>query len=223
LRSRNRVHQNLIMASRGLRSRETGRVPMKLSDFSVLDSEFGNMRERFDNEMKKMEDEMNKFRSEMLDRESHFFSKPISGNTSKSMSSSSNQGSLSTTGGADASSSMLMPGGGLGSHSNWLQGLDSPLIQEDAANTGQKELKLRFDVSQYTPEEIMVKTVDNKLLVHAKHEENADGNSVFREYNREFLLPSGTDPEAIKSSLSKDGILTVEAPLPQPAITQEKK
>ena len=58
-----------------------------------------------------------------------------------------------------------MPGGGLGSHSNWLQGLDSPLIQEDAANAGQKELKLRFDVSQYTPEEIMVKTVDNKLLV----------------------------------------------------------
>ena len=61
-----------------------------------------------------------------------------------------------------------MPGGGLGSHSNWLQGLDSPLIQEDAANMGQKELKLRFDVSQYTPEEIMVKTVDNKLLVIKK-------------------------------------------------------
>ena len=35
---------------------------MKLSDFSVLDTEFGNMRERFDNEMKKMEDEMNNFR-----------------------------------------------------------------------------------------------------------------------------------------------------------------
>ena len=86
-----------------------------------------------------------------------------------SVSSSTNQGSLSTTGGAaDASSSMLMPGGGLGSHSNWLQGLDSPLIQEDAANMGQKELKLRFDVSQYTPEEIMVKTVDNKLLVTLK-------------------------------------------------------
>jgi hypothetical protein len=26
---------------------------------------------------------------------------------------------------------------------------------------------------------------------------------VFREYNREFLLPQGTDPELIKSSLSK--------------------
>ena len=59
--------------------------------------------------------------------------------------------------------------------------------------------------------------------VSAKHEEQSDGKTVFREYNREFLLPSGTDPEQIRSSLSKDGILTVEAPLPQPALTQEKK
>ena len=50
------------MANRGLGSKEAGRVPMRLSDFSVLDTEFGNMRERFDNEMKKMEEEMNNFR-----------------------------------------------------------------------------------------------------------------------------------------------------------------
>ena len=59
---------------------------------------------------------------------------------------------------------------------------------------------------EYTPEEIMVKTVDNKLLVHAKHEESAGGKSVYREYNREFLLPQGTNPELIKSSLSKVNI-----------------
>lgn len=55
--------------------------------------------------------------------------------------------------------------------------------------------------------------------VHAKHEEKSDTKSVYREYNREFLLPKGTNPEAIKSSLSRDGVLTVEAPLPQLAIT----
>ena len=58
-----------------------------------------------------------------------------------------------------------LAGGGLGSHRNWLQGLDSPLIQPSEEGQGQKELKLRFDVSQYSPEEIVVKTVDNKLLV----------------------------------------------------------
>lgn len=39
---------------------------------------------------------------------------------------------------------------------------NSPLIQEDGDS---KVLKLRFDVSQYAPEEIVVKTVDQKLLV----------------------------------------------------------
>lgn len=43
--------------------------------------------------------------------------------------------------------------------------INSPLIQEDGDN---KVLKLRFDVSQYTPEEIVVKTVDNKLMVSRK-------------------------------------------------------
>ena len=54
-----------------------------------------------------------------------------------------------------------------------------------------------------------------RMQVYAKHEEKSDSRSVFREYNREFLLPEGTNPDKIKSSLSRDGVLTVEAPLPQ--------
>ncbi|XP_043261196.1 protein lethal(2)essential for life isoform X5 [Colletes gigas] len=168
-------------------------IPIKLGDFSVIDTEFSNIRERFDAEMRKMEDEMSRFRSELMNRESNNFFK-------------------STT--STQNSSSLSP-----QHdSAWLDGLNSPLIQDEGDN---KMLKLRFDVSQYTPEEIVVKTVDNKLLVHAKHEEKTESKSVYREYNREFLLPKGTNPETIKSSLSKDGVLTVEAPLP--AIGQGEK
>ncbi|OQR68740.1 body wall muscle protein HR-29-like [Tropilaelaps mercedesae] len=90
----------------------------------------------------------------------------------------------------------------------------SPLIQDTPG--GGREIKLRFDVSDYAPEEIVVKTVDNRLQVHAKHEEKSDTKSVFREYNREFLLPKGTNPERITSSLSRDGVLTIAAPLPAP-------
>ena len=84
----------------------------------------------------------------------------------------------------------------MGGHSAWLQGLRSPLIKEvhycrrlqaernviwkQGEDGGSQELKLRFDVSEYAPEEIMVKTVDNKLLVHAKHEEVGGGKSVYR-------------------------------------------
>jgi len=202
------------------------RVPMKMGDFSVIDSEFNNIRERFDSEMRRMEDEMNKFRSELINRESSSFRKTGSSKTVHSSSESRTivdgkevEGSKTSYSASDTNGDTeMLPGvtGAMGGHSAWLQGLKSPLIAEESG--AEKELKLRFDVSQYSPEEIMVKTVDNKLLVHAKHEESGGGKSIYREYNREFLLPTGTNPELIRSSLSKDGILTVEAPLPGNAI-----
>lgn len=96
--------------------------------------------------------------------------------------------------------------------SSFVDSIESPLIQESSDG---KVLKLKFDVTDYEPEEIVVKTIGNKLQVYAKHEEKSDSRSVFREYNREFLLPDGTNPDSIKSSLSRDGVLTVEAPLPK--------
>ncbi|XP_037086371.1 uncharacterized protein LOC119107106 isoform X1 [Pollicipes pollicipes] len=275
-------------------------IPVKMGDFSIIDTEFSSIRERFDAEMRKMEDEMNKFRSELISREmpvaqssitsrtrtseyhrsvdgkeeerqretSELFSRssraepaavprpaparapteanraPTEANraateagrapteagraaparvttevTVKHTSSTKEAPNKAGSGIRRSSSSTTQnssgfPGTCLAPRSDpttWLDSLNSPLIQDEG---DQKQLKLRFDVSQYKPEEIVVKTVDNKLLVHAKHEEKTDGRSVYREYNREFLLPQGSNPEMIKSSLSKDGILTVEAPLP---------
>ncbi|XP_056644017.1 heat shock protein beta-1 isoform X1 [Diorhabda carinulata] len=178
-------------------------IPIKMGDFSVIDTEFSSIRERFDAEMRKMEEEMNKFRSELTSREANNFFRSTTSSTTQQTSTGSDLAHRS-------------PGGG--DVRTWYDDLNSPLIQQDG---NEKSLKLRFDVSQYAPEEIVVKTVDNKLLVHAKHEEKTESKSVYREYNREFLLPKGTNPEHIKSSLSKDGVLTVEAPLP--AITAGEK
>ena len=63
---------------------EKNSVPIKMKDFSVLDTEFDSIRDRFDREMVKMEEEMNKFRAELLDKESSFFTRNSSnfaGNT----------------------------------------------------------------------------------------------------------------------------------------------
>jgi len=225
-----------MSSSSSQQSRSHG-VPIRRDGFSVMDTEFDNIRERFDSEMRRMEDEMNKFRSEMMASmdgdvfKEHKSSKQSSCSSSSHSMTTKSESKKCVNGqeiknekssfSSSSKSTDLLANSGLGDHSNWLQGLDSPLIQK--SEEGQKELKLRFDVSQYQPEEIMVKTVDNKLLVHAKHEEKGEGKAVYREYNREFLLPAGTDPEVIKSSLSKDGILTVEAPLPQSAIAHEKQ
>ncbi|BFF99907.1 heat shock protein beta-6 [Drosophila madeirensis] len=171
-------------------------IPIKLGDFSVIDTEFSNIRERFDSEMRKMEEEMAKFRHELMNREANFFESTSSTKKTTTTTSSTKNSALPSR---------------IPKQQNYVSDISSPLIQDEGDS---KVLKLRFDVSQYAPEEIVVKTVDQKLLVHAKHEEKSDTKSVYREYNREFLLPKGVNPESIRSSLSKDGVLTVDAPLP---------
>ncbi|CAD1471558.1 unnamed protein product, partial [Heterotrigona itama] len=64
--------------------------------------------------------------------------------------------------------------------SAWLDGLNSPLIQDEGDS---KMLKLRFDVSQYTPEEIVVKTVDNKLLVSTLSRSSRRSECLVRSYS----------------------------------------
>lgn len=70
-----------------------------------------------------------------------------------------------------------------------------------------------MDVQQFKPEEINVKVVDNYLVVDAKHEEREDSHGyISRHFTRRYKIPSDVDIDAIKSKLSSDGILTLEAP-----------
>ena len=87
---------------------------------------------------------------------------------------------------------------------------ENPIITD---RDGTRKLKLTFDVRQFKPEEISVKTTDQQLVVHAKHKEDSDTSKVYREYNRQFLLPSSINPETLKSILSPEGVLSIEAPV----------
>ncbi len=82
------------------------------------------------------------------------------------------------------------------------------------------EHAFQVDVRDFRPEELVIKTVGNTVHFEAKHEEKtADGHSfTSRNISQSFTLPRGVDPEAVTSSLSKEGTLTIAAPLPQPAI-----
>ena len=77
--------------------------------------------------------------------------------------------------------------------------------------------KILVNVEKYKPEELVIKTVDNTVLVEAKHEEKtSDGRSyATQSFNQSFTLPRGVNPESVSSSLSKDGVLTISAPLPK--------
>uniref|UniRef100_A0A0B7ATA4 SHSP domain-containing protein n=1 Tax=Arion vulgaris TaxID=1028688 RepID=A0A0B7ATA4_9EUPU len=84
---------------------------------------------------------------------------------------------------------------------------------------GIQRFRVRFDVNEFKPEEIQVKVQDNKLIVNAKHEEKSAQTSVSREYSRQVDIPGSVDQEKMQCVLSKDGILSVEAPLTQPSLT----
>ncbi|XP_055533260.1 protein lethal(2)essential for life-like [Wyeomyia smithii] len=80
-------------------------------------------------------------------------------------------------------------------------------------NMGSDKFQINLDVQQFSPNEISVKAIDNSILVEGKHEEKQDEHGfISRHFVRRYVLPSGHDPEAIVSSLSSDGILTITAP-----------
>jgi HSP20 family molecular chaperone IbpA len=98
--------------------------------------------------------------------------------------------------------------------------IDSPFVEDFSGN---KKLNLKFDCSQFKPEDITVKTVDRNLTVHAKHVESTAGGTVSREFTKDYLLPEGVDPIKVTSSLSADGVLCIEAPAPKTVVTRTEK
>lgn len=60
------------------------------------------------------------------------------------------------------------------------------------------------------------------LCVHAKHEEDTPGRKVRLEFTKNYSLPENVDPKALKSTLSNDGVLQIEAPAP-PAVEAPKE
>lgn len=85
--------------------------------------------------------------------------------------------------------------------------LDAPKIYVD-----ENRFVVTMDVRHFHPNEIIVTTVDNSVIVQAKREEMDDNDkSITRQFNRRYDLPKGFNAEDIMSSVSSDGILTLEA------------
>uniref|UniRef100_A0A8D2BR76 Alpha-crystallin B chain n=1 Tax=Sus scrofa TaxID=9823 RepID=A0A8D2BR76_PIG len=105
-------------------------------------------------------------------------------------------------------------------------------------DTGLSEMRLekdRFsvnlDVKHFSPEELKVKVLGDVIEVHGKHEERQDEHGfISREFHRKYRIPADVDPLTITSSLSSDGVLTVNGPRRQASgpertipITREEK
>lgn len=98
--------------------------------------------------------------------------------------------------------------------------MDNPIMED---SSGKRKFYLEYDMSQFKPEEIIVKTSGHQLSVQAKHEEKDENRSSKREYARSYLLPPEVNPETLTSRLSEGGKLTIEAILPTlPSSSRDK-
>ncbi|GFY50759.1 hypothetical protein TNIN_485751 [Trichonephila inaurata madagascariensis] len=79
--------------------------------------------------------------------------------------------------------------------------------------TNGDKFQVQLDTSNYQPDEITVKVINDKLAITAKHETKGDDVYEYHEMARSFDLPESVDPQTVTSRLSSNGQLTVEAPM----------
>uniref|UniRef100_A0A3Q3VVX2 SHSP domain-containing protein n=1 Tax=Mola mola TaxID=94237 RepID=A0A3Q3VVX2_MOLML len=104
-----------------------------------------------------------------------------------------------------------------------------PYISGSMCHPGQKIIKEQYrwrvslDLAHFSPSEISLSVGYGFLEVRGKHEEKPDEYGfIARCFTRKYRLPAETDVTKMASMLSADGILTVEAPVPEtsvPAVT----
>ena len=109
---------------------------------------------------------------------------------------------------------------------------DKPIFASNSEQNGisrveydDNNYKILVNVDKYNPEELVIKTIDNTVVVEAKHQEKTtDGRSFSTQsFSQSFTLPQGVDPEAVKSSLSQSGVLTISAPLNKTSRVQQER
>ncbi|KAJ1349297.1 hypothetical protein KIN20_004789 [Parelaphostrongylus tenuis] len=76
----------------------------------------------------------------------------------------------------------------------------------------ESKFAVSLDVSQFKPENLKVNIDGHRLTIEGKEELKEDNGYSMRSFTRQFVLPGDVNLDAIRSSLSDKGQLSVEAP-----------
>ncbi|RNA00745.1 Body wall muscle HR-29 [Brachionus plicatilis] len=99
--------------------------------------------------------------------------------------------------------------------------LESNIVRMD--NEGNRSLQIEYDLSDFEPEEVKIKTHGHTLKIKAKKEQKSDKEYSLKEFAQSFTLPKELKLEDLKSRWSDDGILIIEAPLPKMVESKKKE
>ncbi|XP_067027929.1 uncharacterized protein [Acropora muricata] len=75
-----------------------------------------------------------------------------------------------------------------------------------------KTFAVKLNLSGYKPDEIKVQLRGQELTVTGKRRSEENGLQWSRDFHRRILLPNDVDLSSVSSRLSKEGLLTIEAP-----------
>lgn len=77
-----------------------------------------------------------------------------------------------------------------------------------------RQFSVSADVAQFSPSELSVRQVDDRVVIRGEHEQrnDSDGSYVKRKFVRSFTLPRGVDVSKLEAKLGEDGILRLTAP-----------
>ncbi|VDM53411.1 unnamed protein product [Angiostrongylus costaricensis] len=76
----------------------------------------------------------------------------------------------------------------------------------------ESKFAVSVDVSEFKPENLKVNIDGHRLTIEAKEELKEENGYSMRSFTRRFLLPEDVDLNAIHSSLTDNGQLSVEVP-----------
>ena len=101
----------------------------------------------------------------------------------------------------------------------WRSLIDHEITTPVTIENDSDKFRVVLDVQQFAPNEILVKTIDNSIIVEARHDERRDDDGfIMKKFMRRYDLPPGHDVNRVMSNLSTDGILTITAPKTAPPL-----
>lgn len=95
-------------------------------------------------------------------------------------------------------------------------------------NDNEDKFQVNLDVCSFNTHDLSVKSVGNRLIIEGKQVERQPGTRQYiaREFNLNYVLPQDVATAEMKSTLSENGVLTIEAPKvpsPKPSPTNRRK
>ncbi|KAI5613356.1 heat shock protein beta-1-like [Silurus asotus] len=82
-------------------------------------------------------------------------------------------------------------------------------------STQQNRWTVTLDVNHFAPSDITVRTQGGFLEIEGKHNERQDEHGyISRFFLRKYKLPAGIEVQSIRTCVTGDGVLTIEAALP---------